>query len=161
MKIESYFDGACGPQNPGGTASWGFVIYQDKQEVFSASGVIGTGPTMTNNVAEIVALTELMKALIEKFAHADKIGINGDSNLVIRRMNGRGLKNPKGHYAPYIPAADGLALVLRARCTCVDFRWVPRERNERADELSKVGQRYREPRQTLDSEFSARLEREE
>lgn len=153
--------------NPGGTASWGFTIRENGTEIHSASGVIGTGPTMTSNVAEIVACTELLKAIIEKYPQATSVLIQGDSTIIIRQMNGRGKKNPQGHYAPYLPAAHGLAVLLRARCPAVEFRWIPREENGRADELSKVGQPYlgREARwnqrRAVDYEYRERLERED
>jgi ribonuclease HI len=95
---------------------------------------------MTNNVAECVALTELLGCILEEFPQAAEVWIKGDSNIIIRQMNkiypkGKSSKSPAGHYAKYLPAAKGRANVLRARCL-VSFDWIPRENNSVADALA-------------------------
>ena len=49
-----YFDGSCGPVNPGGNASYGWLLFQDSIEIARGSGVEACGPEATNNVAECV-----------------------------------------------------------------------------------------------------------
>ena len=41
--ITLYFDGLCRPKNPGGVATYRYVIYQDGKNVKSGYGVIGSG----------------------------------------------------------------------------------------------------------------------
>src|SRR5512137_2298452 len=56
--ISIYFDGLCRPRNPGGVATYGYVIYRDGEKIKSGYGVVGSGPGMTNNVAEYSALKQ-------------------------------------------------------------------------------------------------------
>ncbi len=54
--IVVHIDGLCEPVNPGGTATFGYVIRDDSGSILaSKSGIVGKGPTMTNNVAEYTA----------------------------------------------------------------------------------------------------------
>jgi ribonuclease HI len=139
MKIEAYFDGACEPKNPGGHASWGAVVYLNGGEVWARSGYVGHGPTMSNNVAEYSGLIALLEHLTGSTLFAVitcqvPVTIRGDSKLVVMQM--KGLWHVKrGLYTPYYRQA-----VLLARAFAdgaLKFEWVPREQNERADELSK------------------------
>ncbi len=41
--ITIYFDGLCRPKNPGGVATYGYLIYQDGKKVKSGYGMIGSG----------------------------------------------------------------------------------------------------------------------
>jgi ribonuclease HI len=96
--ISLYFDGLCRPRNPGGIATYGYVIYQDGKKVKSGSGVIGSGVGMTNNVAEYSALKRAVEWVSRNCVDGE-IVIKGDSQLVIHQMNGyladkiRDLKN--------------------------------------------------------------------
>jgi ribonuclease HI len=54
--ITIFFDGLCRPKNPGGVATFGYVIYKDGEKVKRGCGVVGSGAGMTNNVAEYSAL---------------------------------------------------------------------------------------------------------
>lgn len=138
MKLKAYFDGSCGPINPGGTASYGFVIYRDREIVRRGRGIIGTGPTMTNNVAEAVAASELIRCVLNEFKDATEVWIYGDSDIVIRQMNGKGNKRPRGFYGPYVKTTRELAMKLRARCFA-SFEWIPRAENSEADKLADFG----------------------
>jgi len=56
----AYFDGACEPVNPGGTASYGAAIYENQQLVWKCSQIYGRGEHTSNNVAEYAALIARM-----------------------------------------------------------------------------------------------------
>lgn len=135
MRIEAFFDGSCAPVNPGGTASYGFVIYADGKRVRESRAIVGSGPGMTNNVAEASGLSALMACIIEEFPQVSEVFIKGDSDILIRQMNGKGKKSPQGQYVPYLREAHGRAVVLRSRCF-VSFQWIPREENSEADALA-------------------------
>ena len=62
--ISIFFDGACEPVNPGGTASYGWVIKKDGKTILSGSGIVGSGEGMTNNVGEYHGLIEGIKAFL-------------------------------------------------------------------------------------------------
>lgn len=89
---------------------------------------------MTNNVAEYEGLLAAAKWLHEN-ARGEKIMVLGDSQLVIRQMQGdwqiRSATSKK--YVPLIRRLlDGLD---------VTFSWIQREDNKDADELSRVAYR--------------------
>ena len=85
--ITIFFDGLCRPRNPGGVATYGYVIYQDTEKVNSGYGVVGSGAGMTNNVAEYAALKHAVEWVCRNTT-GDEIVIKGDSRLVIHQMNG-------------------------------------------------------------------------
>ena len=129
--ITIYFDGLCRPKNPGGVATYGYLIYQDGKKVKSGYGVIGSGAGMTNNVAEYTALKQAAEWVSQN--NPDKeIVIKGDSQLVILQMNGtwqvRSATSKK-----FVPEIRRL---LEGRNT--HFIWIPREQNIDADELSNL-----------------------
>lgn len=62
--INLWFDGSCGPVNPGGTAAIGVLIKEDGKTVYENSEVVGEGPLMSNNVAEYAALLDGLEYLI-------------------------------------------------------------------------------------------------
>lgn len=132
--IEVYFDGACGPVNPGGHAGYGWIIYDpDGQTIDKGFGYIGQGNGMTNNVAEASGLIVVLEKLFE-LGLADRfIRVNGDSLIVINRMSKKSTSIPKGIYVPYITKA----LVLKQLFTDIHFHWIPRVKNTVADRLSK------------------------
>ena len=76
--ITLFFDGLCRPKNPGGVATYGYVIYQDGKKVRSGSGVTGSGTGMTNNVAEYSALKHAAE-WVGRHGGDDEIVIRGDS----------------------------------------------------------------------------------
>ena len=138
--ITIYFDGLCRPKNPGGVATYGFLIYKDGKKVKSGSGVIGSGAGMTNNVAEYSALKRAAE-WVSRHGDDDEIVIKGDSQLVIHQMNGTWqIKSETSK--KFVPEIRRL---LRSRK--MRFIWIPREQNAEADLLSNLAysQQGREP----------------
>lgn len=141
-----FFDGSCGPKNPGGTAAYGYVLFKEGQEeaVRHGSGVIGSGAGMTNNLAEFYALDRgLAEGFI--FCHDTSarclLNVYGDSNLVIQIMSGHWrAKADKAYYQAYEYATANLRLI-RQRGHAVTFDWIPREQNTFCDDLSKLHQK--------------------
>ena len=139
--IELFFDGACEPFNPGGTASYGWILKKDGKELKSGHGVIGSGEGMTNNVAEysglIYGLEEFLKLNLQ-----EKILIKGDSNMVINMISGKwGWNKKKSKWQPHekLPHLKELlnqALSLLKKIE-YEVEWIPREENKEADALSK------------------------
>src|SRR2546425_12554625 len=121
------------PVNPGGTATFGYVIRDDSGSILaSKSGIVGKGPTMSNNVAEYAALCEALKFLLKKSLANSPIEVRGDSALVVNQMSGK-WKFRKGLYREKYQEA----VRLREQFTDLRFRWIPREENEEADQLSR------------------------
>lgn len=134
-----YFDGACGPKNPGGTAAYGFVLHHGAEVVERGHGVVGSGPGMTNNVAEYMGLYHGLVAFsFAKWTDPTTITVQvyGDSLLVINQMSKR-WKVRAGLYTPYAWQAAAMAHDLRKIGVKLVFEWVPREQNTECDALSK------------------------
>jgi ribonuclease HI len=130
--ITIYFDGLCYPKNPGGVAAYGYLVYQDEELLWKGFGGVGQGRGMTNNVAEYEGLKAAAQWLVDEGIE-DKIVIKGDSELVIKQMKGQ-YKVSSATSKKYVPEIKKL---LGGKD--VVFAWVPREENEEADKLSRLG----------------------
>jgi ribonuclease HI len=129
--ITLYFDGLCRPRNPGGVATYGYVIYKDGKKVKKGYGVVGSGTGMTNNVAEYSALKHAAE-WVRQNCREDEIVIKGDSQLVIRQMNGTWqIKSETSK--KFVPEIRRLLEGRKTR-----YAWIPREQNAEADQLSNV-----------------------
>lgn len=139
-----YFDGACGPKNPGGTAAYGYTLHLRGHIVDRGNAVIGSGPSFSNNVAEYAGLSAGLRAFMAYYLSRDprplaRLQVYGDSKLVIYQMS-RKWKATGGLYMPYFELADGLASeVRRGLRVPISFEWIPREMNAECDSLSKIG----------------------
>ena len=131
--IEVYFDGACEPINPRGIATYGFVIYRNGEKIKEEGGLAcePLSDRASNNVAEYTALVKALEYLVEAGMMGEEVVVRGDSQLAIRQLN--------GVYAVrswrIIPLYEK-AVKLIGEFKSITFEWVPRERNEEADELS-------------------------
>lgn len=139
--VELYFDGACEPINPGGTASFGWHIKKDGQTILHDHKVIGTGPGMTNNLAEYTGLLEGIKAL-KMLPDAKDVSIYGDSNLVCSMVSKKwGWNKKKTVWEPHKDAPHLRVLLDQILELLKDYNWtitwIPREKNSEADNLSK------------------------
>ena len=136
MKIIAYFDGCCEPKNPGGTASYGAVIFIDGRRIWEASKIFyprkGKERETSNNVAEYSGFIAILEYLLEHKI-TDPVQVYGDSNLVIQQMFGC-WRIKRGFYVPLAQKAKNLLKNLPH----VKGRWIPREENSIADELSKA-----------------------
>jgi len=130
--ITIYFDGLCYPKNPGGVAAYGYLVYRDEELLWKGFGGVGQGRGMTNNVAEYEGLKAAAQWLADEGIE-DKIVIKGDSELVIKQMKGQ-YKVSSATSKKYVPEIKKL---LEGKD--VVFAWVPREENEEADRLSRMG----------------------
>lgn len=131
-----YCDGACTPFNPGGVASYGWVAYWHGKRARDGCGVVCEGDGATNNVAEYSALINALKYFISKNFYGPLL-VRSDSQLLVNQMAGRWGVNAD-NLKPYHQEARRLA----ERFTEIVFEWIPREKNEPADALSKKA--YRE-----------------
>ncbi len=88
-------------------------------------------PRATNNVAEYTAAIRALEWLLgQRFRGA--VRLIGDSQLVIRQMQGQ-YQVRAAHLQQYWEQLHHLA----ERFERVEYVWVPREVNQRADELTK------------------------
>jgi ribonuclease HI len=138
MSVEIYFDGATEPFNPGGIASYGFVILRDGKTVLEGKGTVGTPgtPESTNNVAEYTALIKGLEGALGVVQAGEGIEVRGDSQLVIRQLEGLYAVNAP-HLKPLHGKGTAAIAGLVAKGFPVKLSWVPREENGHADRLSK------------------------
>lgn len=130
-----YFDGACGPTNPGGHMGCGVAIKdKDKNTVYTISKQFTperfSGET-SNNLAEYTALFLGLKWCLEH--KITELHVIGDSKLVIMQMKGH-FKIKKGSYVK----AALETIKLRDKFEKITFEHVKREFNTEADELSGI-----------------------
>ncbi len=127
-----YCDGLCEPVNPGGTATYGFVVYRKGRKLKEGLGIIGEGSGMTNNVAEYTAAIEGLRYLKRRRLHRKKIMVKSDSQLLINQLNG----SWQVRSARIRPLYEKAQRLLR-NFPRISFRWIPREENDEADLLSR------------------------
>lgn len=125
MKL--YFDGSCGPKNPGGYACYAFVIDDKIQK----NGVAFEGENATNNTAEFSGLIKGLEYLVENNIF-EKLEIFGDSKLVINQLNGE-WKCKQEHLKILLNKVKFLLESFESW----EATWIPREENYLADSLSK------------------------
>ena len=132
-KIETYIDGAIGPFNPGGTATYGVYILKPDGSTMEDWGVVGSGDLYSNNVAEYAALRIALKLIMEKFdVMKHLVEFYSDSQLVVMQMKRKW--DMKGGL--YFDEAQR-CLHLATAFPNITYTWIPREKNFYADELSK------------------------
>ena len=132
MGLEIRFDGACEPVNPGGIATYGYVIRKDGNIIASGRGEAIRGKQATNNYAEYYAALVALLTAYTKFPECTVV-IAGDSQLVINQMAGKWrikAQNLK-------PLYDSLKRI-EGFFPAVSWKWVCREANQEADTLSKL-----------------------
>ncbi|MGI0130858.1 MAG: ribonuclease HI [Thermoplasmata archaeon] len=130
--VHVHFDGACQPPKGPGVAAFGFTV-EGPGIHFEGRG-LATRPYSehsTNNVAEYVAAVRALEWLRDQ-RYRGPVIVSGDSQLVIQQMRGE-YRVRTAHIAAY---HDWLGRLSRG-FDSVEWRWIPREQNRRADALSK------------------------
>jgi ribonuclease HI len=131
-EVHVHFDGACQPPRGGGVATFGFTIEgPGLRHEGKGLAVPPWSPRATNNVAEYTAAIRAMEWLLQQ-GYTGPVRLTGDSQLVVRQL--------KGEYrvkAPHLQEYHATALRLARRFEHVEWAWIPREANARADQLSK------------------------
>jgi ribonuclease HI len=131
----AWFDGACEPVNPGGTAGFGVVVKDDDGTVLlKEHGLVDKGKAMSNNVAEYAGVLHILKYLSSR--PPGRVTIHGDSNLVIKQLSGK-WRVRKGLYLSIAIETKELLAYLRGLGWQINFCWIPRKQNEECDALSK------------------------
>jgi ribonuclease HI len=127
MNYIGFYDGSANP-NPG-KLGLGITIFKDKREIMCAAKPAGHG---TNNEAEYLALIFLLEMAVELGIKA--IVVYGDSQLITNQVNGVwgvGKETLKQHHHS--------VTALKSKFDSIEFVWCKREKNKRADKLSKRG----------------------
>jgi ribonuclease HI len=142
MNILIHFDGSCWP-NPGGLAKYGYTLRGScpEHEVnIRANGLVGEGPEMSNNHAELWALGWGLADVLTliKTVPITSVTVRGDSQVAIRLMSGAYQARPWKLYWPALKRARKLENLLSKINIPVTYEWIPREENQECDDLSKM-----------------------
>lgn len=133
----AYFDGATEPINPGGNMGVGaFILDKERKRIFEFSEYFSAKSMdykTSNNVAEYMGILSIFEYLISHKLQSEKIIVCGDSKLVIMQMR-KEWQCKGGIYSEYYFRA----LELRNKFENITFEWIPREKNEVCDILSKT-----------------------
>jgi ribonuclease HI len=130
-EINLYFDGSCFPKNPGGVARYGWrLLDKEDKEITSDNAEVCRGPEATNNVAEWAGVINGLRYL-KKNNWSGKLNIFGDSQLVINQLNGE-YKVRKETLVPY--HNESMEILKKWEWSA---HWIPREKNEHCDKLSR------------------------
>lgn len=131
--VRVHFDGACDPPSGTGVATFGYHL--EGGGFLHEGWGLAVAPYSrhsTNNVAEYVAAIRPLEWLLAH-GYTNDVVMSGDSQLVVRQMTGQ-YEVRAEHLKAYHDHLAGLVTRFRH----VEFHWVPREENRRADALSKL-----------------------
>lgn len=134
-KVIVFIDGACEPKNPRGVPTYGFLIYGDEKKIDEESGLGLADPwteQATNNVAEYTALIKALEKLLNLGLQDSEVEVRSDSELLVKQVNGvYKVRNPR--LRPLYERVNGLL----PRFKNIQMKWIQREENAEADDLSK------------------------
>lgn len=129
-------DGSCWP-NPGGLAKLGVLIEnREGVRVYQQTKEVLRGPKATNNAAEAASFGHALEVLRDLAQPGQTVLVQGDSQLTVNHLTGK-WRIKYGHYRRWALDAQEQLKKLRARGVRVIFRWIPRELNRDADEISR------------------------
>lgn len=134
LVIEAWFDGAFLWDE--GHAAYGAIVRKGEAIIFQESKYMGANKNWSPNCSEYAATIAILKFLISIDTNPDRAifaTVYGDSRMVVEQMNGR-WKSKDGAYLNFYREA----LLLKKQLPCVNFKWIPRAKNEEADSLSKL-----------------------
>ncbi|MBX0321750.1 reverse transcriptase-like protein [Halomicroarcula sp. F13] len=123
-RVHAYFDGAC-RGNPG-PASVGYVLVDDSGIVAEGGETIGRA---TNNQAEYAALVKVLEVAAD-FGF-DEVHVRGDSELIVKQVRGEWNTNDPDLREKRVRVRE-----LLTQFDEWDIEHVPREINDRADQLA-------------------------
>ena len=126
------FDGLCEPKNPGGIATYAYVI-KTEDKIIQGYGLAEKpwSKDATNNVAEYMGIYCAMVKLTQ--LGITKAVFYGDSQLVIRQLSGEYKIKSQRLKRIYDKIQD-----IVKKFEYIEFKWIPREENTEADRLTRV-----------------------
>jgi len=135
--LHIYFDGGCQPKNPGGIATSGWFITDEKGKLLAdgAKVVADGGERATNNFAEYCALGLALRYLIDQKWEGKSLTIRGDSRLIIEQVAGNWKCNAK-HLKKCLEKIQKYLNELKIEKGWT-IHWVKRDQNEHAHILAE------------------------
>jgi ribonuclease HI len=131
-------DASIEPYNPGGIMAWAFIVRSlvgpTKGEIHREAGLVGQQLESTNNVAEYCAVIAALAWLL-KLPDTDRKPtiIQSDSQLIVNQCSGQWAVNDQKLQPLHTLVREAKQAFGRG----ITFKWIPREQNADADELSR------------------------
>ena len=117
------------------STGFGWVLSKSTKGGFSWRKAFKNIDPASNNVAEWLAVVDAVEYALSQLHDATKIVIETDSELVVKQISGEYEIRDKR-----LKAINAQYLTLSSRLTCpIVVRHIPREQNQMADALSKIG----------------------
>jgi len=129
-KLDLYFDGSIKGGNPGGIASFAWLLLNNGEEVAKGNGIALEGPDATNNIAEWAGCVAGLKYL-RGLNWQGELTIYGDSQLVINQLL-KFYQVKKETLRPYYKEAQAILENMTW-----DAKWIPRDKNSFCDKHSR------------------------
>jgi ribonuclease HI len=134
MKLDVWFDGGIAKKTP--TYGWHYQLTNERGELVRSGeecGLVSSMYAKTSNVAEWYALKQALRYILggSGLINAYSTSIYGDSQLVIRQINGEYACTNKNIIRLYNDCRE-----LKRKIGNVNFTWIPRDENAKADELA-------------------------
>ena len=131
------FDGMLRSSSDGwpahlGLLGYGWLIKRNDVEIAYGFGIFVRKCLAGSNVAEYLALIEVLEALADLRIKHDAVEIRGDAKCVIDQMIGQA-----GVSSPLTMKLNRHTQNLASRFTALTWVWVPRRENRHADSLSR------------------------
>ncbi len=134
----AYVDGGIAPRNPGGIASCGVIVFDDRgQRKWVCSEVIGEGDSFSNNVSEYMALVKLLEWL--ELQENDEVIVNSDSALLVNQINNKWRVSSDKLYYPAFVKANDLMIKTAHKVTVTQIH---REKNLADNFSTKAREEY-------------------
>lgn len=130
---QGFFDGSAEP-NPGGVLGLGWHLIFSDGRTHEDSVHEPSDPRNTNNVAEYCALIALL-ADYRRLGGTGRLIVRGDSQLVLNQVFG-GWSVCAPNLTEHWDSASTLVRQLAADGVRVEWAYIPRERNTKADQLA-------------------------
>lgn len=136
--INVWTDGSIEGGNPGGHGVGGYVIKGMFQDTKTGTVDLGKSPDMTNNIAEYEAVKAALEELVlwwlaYRDPLSDLVVVHSDSKLVVEQCN----DNWNCNNMRLKSLRDDIWGLCDLIDCPVEFKWIPREENTEADEVSR------------------------
>lgn len=128
-------DGYCAP-NPGGLATWAFVVETNGMRLFQNSGEAAPAPEGTSDLAEWRAAFEALAWLSVNAQSGERVSFRNDNARVVRALANEAPVPSAGEERRLAQECRRLWNELFARDVLVSFARVPRWENAVADALA-------------------------
>lgn len=137
MKVEIWVDGSCHNLMLNGGSPMGVGLHLVCGDlVIDHAYYVGLG---TNNIAEwqglVLGFEEALK--LHKIARISELVIYSDSQIIVYQYNGKYAVNNQ-EFLPFYTKAKQLEKLFGSE-VLIKLEWIPREQNNIADKLSKLG----------------------